>query len=73
MSGDQAADQLSEDPAARNAQEALQSGYADSPIEPFHAATQVAMQYVIGGLVCPLPARNAQHIPILAAIKVKSG
>jgi hypothetical protein len=57
VSGNQTTVRPSEDPTAGNAQEQLQSECAGRPLEPIHGTSQVAMQFVIGGLACPLRAR----------------
>lgn len=56
ISGDQTAVRLSEDPTAGNAQEPLQSESAGRPLDPIHGTSQVALHFVIRGLVCPLRA-----------------
>jgi hypothetical protein len=50
--GDQAAVLISEDPAAGHAQEPQKGERADSPCEPIHGASSVAMQHMSGRVVC---------------------
>jgi len=60
-------------PAAWPAQEPLQGECAGSPLEPIHGTSQVVMQYVIWGVVCPLKGKIAPHGQDSASNKVKSG
>jgi hypothetical protein len=44
-----------------------------SPFEPIHGTSQVVMQYLIWGIVCPLKGKTAPHRQDSVSNKVKSG
>lgn len=74
VSGDQTAVRLSEDPTAgQMPKSSCKVNVLAAPLEPIHDKSQVAMQFVIGGLVCPLRARIPPNKPTLVAMKVKLG
>jgi len=41
--------------------EPLQGEWAGSPLKPIHGTTRVAMQDMIGGVMCPLGASTTQN------------
>lgn len=51
----------------------IHTSLPSTSLEPFHGTSQIAIQYVIGGLVCPLRARTDPYREVLAPEKVKPG